>query len=299
MRALCALLATIPLLTLLTVESARAAAPLPVCQLDAKSGLFGGGYGVIVNGQCTPLGQDGAQSTAPVEYRTIGCTADGHEVIKGAVQLARCPSAVPRCTLLADGGMSGTPFWAYLVQYRVAGGPWISGDYWCPQTQGQAAAPDAATIRDRVVRLLPSVAIGTTDDHVSLVNIQTLFWADTADRRSLGTVQVTGHRVWLRIEFDSASWDFGDGARDTAAVPGRVYDDVGAPCRTKLCPDYYGHVYRTVGEMTVRLRVSWRASWSLDGSHFTAVGPGPITGPEASYRLTIEQARGVLVADDR
>lgn len=195
--------------------------------------------------------------------------------------------------------MSGTPFWAYLVQYRVGGGAWTNGDYWCPQTQGDAPAPDAATIRDQAIRLLPQVAIGTTDNHVSLVNIQTIFWADTPARRDLGTVMVTGHKVWLRIAFDSATWDFGDGATDTATAPGKPYDRSGDPCNTKACPDYYGHYYREVGAMTVRLRVAWHATWSLDGSHFTDVGNGPITGPQARYRLTVKQARGVLVANDR
>ena len=205
---------------------------------------------------------------------------------------------VPRCTLLADGGMSGTAFWAYLVQYRTGNGPWASGNYWCPQTQGQSPAPDAAAIREQAIRLLPAVAIGTTDDHVSLVNIQTVFWADTTDRRSLGTVMITGHRVWLRVAFHSAHWDFGDGTSDDAGTPGTAYDRAGDPCSTPACPDYYGHWYRAAGTVTVRLRVSWQATWSLDGAQYSPVADGPITGPASTYRITVKQAKGVLVAND-
>ena len=194
--------------------------------------------------------------------------------------------------------MSGTPFWAYLVQYRSGSGPWLDGEYWCPQTQAQVVAPEVAVLREQVVRLVPVVAIGTTDDHVSLVNIQTVFWADTPVRRGLGPVVVTGQRVWLRIGFVRAVWDFGDGAADSVGVPGKVYDRVGDPCVSVRCGDYYGHVYRVPGPVTVRLRVSWAASWSLDGAHWAPVGAAPVTGPPATYTLTVEQAKGVLVADD-
>lgn len=277
---------------------ANASVPNHVCYIGAADGTFQQQQGVLVNGECISVSQVEQRDTG-IDYRTIGCTADGREVVQGRELAARCPAAVPRCTLLAEGGMSGTPFWAYLVQYRVGDGPWVSGDYWCPQTQGQAAAPDAATIRDQAIRLLPAVRIASTDDHVGLVNIETVLWADTAARRSLGTVMITGHRVWLRIAFASAAWDFGDGTTDTASGPGKVYDSVGDPCSSKMCPDYYGHVYRAPGPVTVRLRVSWQASWSLDGSHYAPVGSGPITGPAASYALTVLQAKGVLVADDR
>lgn len=267
----------------------------------STAGLSGGRQGVVVNGECVAAPQAGSSpGQERVEERTIGCNRTGHQVVRGVVLTVTCPTPVPWCVLLAEGGMSGTPFWAYLVQYRVGAGPWVSGDYWCPQTQGQAAAPapDVATIRDQVVRLLPVVGIGTTDDHVSLVNIQTIFWADTAAQRELGAVVVTGRRVWLRVAFASAAWDFGDGVTDTATAPGKAYDKVGDPCGTKLCPDYFGHVYRDAGPVTVRLRVSWQASWSLDGTHFLPVGAGPITGPAAAYSLTVRQAKGVLVAND-
>jgi hypothetical protein len=87
-----------------------------------------------------------------------------------------------------------------------------------------------------------------------LVNIQTLLWARTGTARSLGQVMVVGQPVWLKIVFDHAAWDFGDGVRASSAVPGKAYDDVGDRCAQVLCPDYYGHVYRSAGPVRGRRR---------------------------------------------
>jgi hypothetical protein len=146
-----------------------------------------------------------------------------------------------------------------------------------------------------VVRLLPRVAAVTTGPN-TLVNIQTLLWADTAEQRSLGRVTVVGQPVWLRLAFDHAVWDFGDGSRASSAVPGKAYDAVGDPCRTVSCPDYFGHTYTRTGAMTVRVQVAWRASYSLDGQNYQPVDDAPITGPAGTAQIHVRQARGILVS---
>jgi hypothetical protein len=270
------------------------------CTLSAAGGLFQGQTGVMVNGECEPVNADPVGDSPALEYRYVGCEADGTAIYLATVLTGtRCNTDVPRCTLLMDGGQSGPhPVVAYEDQVRQQGSAvWINLGFWCPQSTAPlpAAGPDVAAIRDRVVRLLPRVAAVTTGPN-TLVNIQTLLWADTAEQRSLGRVTVVGQPVWLRLAFDHAVWDFGDGSRASSAVPGKAYDAVGDPCRTVSCPDYFGHTYTRTGAMTVRVQVAWRASYSLDGQNYQPVDDAPITGPAGTAQIHVRQARGILVS---
>jgi hypothetical protein len=234
-----------------------------------------------------------------MEYRSVGCLADGRAVYDGGVLTdSSCASKVPRCKLLVEGGQSGpNVIWAYEYQARAPGRAWVPEAFWCPTAQTATAVPDAATIRDRVLKLLPAVAIRSTGSAATLVNVQTILWADTARARALGRVSVVGQPVWLRLVFDRANWDFGDGTTDSSGSPGKVYDPDGDRCAQVLCADYYGHVYRTAGPVTIRLTVSWRASYSLDGAHFSPVDAAALTGPVSTHALRVRQARTVLVPD--
>jgi hypothetical protein len=198
---------------------------------------------------------------------------------------------------LVEGGQPGpNPVIAYENQVREPGKAWSSKAFWCPQSSGATGVPGAATIRDQVVRLLPRVRIGDTGSPATLVNLQTIVWADTGvGSRSLGRVTVVGQRVWLRVSFAHAVWDWGDGQSESSAGPGKVYDATGDPCVTVMCAGYFGHVYRRTGRVIIGLRVSWRATYSLDGIHFVPVDPDPIAGPRSTDELLVRQARAVLV----
>jgi hypothetical protein len=266
------------------------------CLINVNDGTRHGLEGVLVDGVCRPVGSGGGSGGSQIEYRLVACTADGRAFLNGAL-VGSCGHDVPGCKLLLEGGQSGRPFiYAYLYQSRMPGRDWKNESFWCPQTQAPVVVPDAATIRDQAIRLLPAVAIGTAGPSpTTLVNIQTLLWARTGTDRSLGRVVIVGRPVWLKIVFDHGAWDFGDGTSASSATPGKAYDDAEDPCAQVLCPDYYGHLYRATGAMTITLRVSWRASYSLDGTHFQELAGGPITGPLASTALTVRQARAVLV----
>ncbi len=176
-------------------------------------------------------------------------------------------------------------------------GHWVLQTVWCPASA--QPAPNLAALRDQALRLLPTVAVGTAWDHRGLVNAEAVLWAATARARRLPTVTVVGQRVALRIGFDHADWDYGDGQRETTADPGRVYRE-SDPCHTAQCDGYAGHTYRTSGPMTITLQVSWHAQFSLDGgATWTDIDPAPLTGPATVHALTIEQARAVLVPDPR
>jgi hypothetical protein len=172
-------------------------------------------------------------------------------------------------------------------------GVWEFQQAWCP---GQPQpVPTMAALRQQVLRLLPHVAVGVAWKTTALVNAETVVWAATEPSRSLGTVTVVGRQVALRIAFDHANWDFGDGARDTVSSPGKAYTDAD-PCHTAQCADYYGHTYTDTGDRTITLTVAWHAEFSLDGGrNWAAVDQAPLTGPQATHTLTVEQARGILV----
>lgn len=205
------------------------------------------------------------------------------------------------CMLLVEGGPADRDqvAWAY-QQFDPATGRWTTTSFWCPMAQAAqtgTTAPDAATLRDQAFRLLPRVAIATTEGAHTLVNIQTLLWAATGTERDLGTVTVLGRPVHLRVHFQQARWAFGDGSTDTSSTPGKPYDREHDRCNTKLCPHYYGHVYTATGSMALTLRVSWTADYSTDGAAFQRVPGGPITGPPSTRTIIVREARGVLVAD--
>ena len=177
--------------------------------------------------------------------------------------------------------------------FLVVGGVRVLQSVWCPTLA--TPVPSVVALREQVVRLLPAVRIGSAWSRRALVGAQSIVWADTAVVRVLPEVRVVGRRVAVRIRFDHARWDFGDGSRVTVATPGAAYDDRSDRCVTAQCPGFFGHTYVATGPVTVTLTVSWHASFSVDGVTWTDVDPAPLSGPQTVHRLTVVQARGVLV----
>jgi hypothetical protein len=271
--------------------SAHASPQRAPCSVTARSQTFQTQQGVRIDGHCPGSTAPGGDPAS--KFRMVGCAADHQAFSEGRALAGVTCAEVHGCKLLTEGAQSGRYFlYSYEQQEREPGATaWVAVRDWCPQAGG---VPGAGAVRDRVVKLLPVVAARSTDA-ATLVNIQTIVWADTPIRRSLGRVRVAGQPVWVRLVFARARWEFGDGDADTTATPGKVYDPDTDACASVMCPDYYGHVYRTTGVMTVRVRVAWRASYSLDGTHFQPVDPAPLTGPPATLRIHVRQARAVLV----
>jgi hypothetical protein len=246
---------------------------------------------------CRPSDSLATGSGPQSQYRSVGCTKHLKIVFDGNVGNATCDATIPRCKLLVEGGQSGAdPVVAFENQRLVPGKvAWTNLGYWCPQSSNPTPVPNAATIRDQVIKLLPKVAIATTGSPATLVNLQTVLWADTPAQRSLGRIAIVGQPVWLRIAFAHAAWNFGDGDAETSDDPGKAYDADGDPCAEVMCPDYYGHVYRRTGHVTISLTVSWQATYSLDGTHFVSVDPDALSGPATTHALLVRQARAVLV----
>jgi hypothetical protein len=276
-------------LTVLT-SSATAKASVPpdgsTCVIKSSQGGFGGTEGIVTNGQCQPL---------PTGPNSGGDTHDGPAVRTViCARPAGSGSGPPIADCIAPSDCPDGVAWTY---EELIKGQWIPiGPPWCPQGgNAPPPPPSVGQIRQQVLRLLPHVEIGSAPHGAGLANAETVLWADTGTNRRLPTVAVVGQQVELRIGFDHASWNFGDGRSDTTSAPGRPYDDQGDPCETAQCADYYGHTYTATGTVTVTLTVAWHAQYRLAGQGWTDVGAAPLTGPARSQTLTIRQARGVLI----
>ena len=148
-----------------------------------------------------------------------------------------------------------------------------------------------------MLRLLPSVQIGSAWSHRALVNAETILWADTGASRTLRTVNVVGRRVQLRIAFDHANWSFGDQHTDTTTDPGKPYVEGRRCIAGASAPATTGTPTTDVGPVTITLSVAWHAEFSLDnGNTWTDVDAAPLTGPQTTHDLDVVQARGIIVA---
>jgi len=151
--------------------------------------------------------------------------------------------------------------------------------------------------RQEIEKLVPRPGIGVAPPGgKTLVNVQTVLWANTPADRGLGTVTLLGtYRVALRVQVQQVAWAFGDGATEVADGPGLPYRK-GEHCTTVTCPGHFGHVYATTGTMTITEQVTWSGQYSVNGGAWQDVA-GAVDGPAATAQVTVVQARGVLVAD--
>ena len=160
-----------------------------------------------------------------------------------------------------------------------------------PKARPQVTAEMA---RAEAEKLLPHPKIGTAPaGGVSLVNIETVLWVDTKPDLTLGTVTLLGYRVTLRAHLERVDWSFGDQSSETTSGPGKAYtkDD---PCTTAQCPDYFGHVYRNTGHLTIGAQLTWTGQFQVDGGAWQDIA-GAVTAPAAGQPIHIREARGVLV----
>jgi hypothetical protein len=260
-----------------TSSHADAATPCTIDGSRARAGIF-------VRGQCYAA-HDKAATPPPTEVIFCGRPSSA----ANALWNQRCgPPRMCIATNAKTGKQTELDAFATLT---LVNGRWADPVVWCPANAWPAL--DLAGLRDRAERLLPGVGIGSAWTTVALVNAETVLWAGTGPDRSLPTVTILGRAVQLRIHFDRADWDFGDGSTDTTADPGKPYDSHGDPCRTAQCLDYYGHTYAQTGVMTITLTVTWHAQYRL-GATWTDIA-GTITGPTGRRVLTVKQARGILV----
>jgi hypothetical protein len=183
-------------------------------------------------------------------------------------------------------------------------GSWRLTGFNCAAGPG-AVPPPTVTPFDafaEVTKRVPHPPIGAAPGRgQTLVNMQTIFWVNTAADPSLGTAVLLGHQVGLRIHARSVGWDFGDGARAELAGLGRPYTGADQ-CPTAECPGFDGHRYVTTGSFTVAATVVWAGQFQVDGAGWRdiadpATGANTVTGPATTTPVRVFQARGMLVPD--
>ncbi|WP_375491274.1 hypothetical protein [uncultured Jatrophihabitans sp.] len=152
----------------------------------------------------------------------------------------------------------------------------------------------AAAVRAQAVRLIPAAAIGLAPRTATLVNIQTVMWVDAPGARTLPGVRILGQQVTITLRLAQVVWSFGDQHGASTSSPGKAYDQTNAPCRTRLCPGYFGHVYATTGDMHLTATAQWTAAFTVNGGAAQQI-PGAVPGPAANANLLVRQARSVLV----
>lgn len=152
------------------------------------------------------------------------------------------------------------------------------------------AAPKPKLTPDRVLEAvrrigLPSLQIRVQPDNATLVNFDTIFYAEpeTFER----TVTLLGFSVDVRAEGSTYRWLFGDGEAMTTQAPG-------APYPAKDITHKYGDAHVTVHP---RVDVTYEVRYRVDGGAWqtldqTLTAQGPATA------LRIKEATPVLSGGD-
>ena len=106
-----------------------------------------------------------------------------------------------------------------------------------------APKPSAASLSDKLIKLLPSGDINFQPASQSVVNIPTYFWSTTPERFQ-AAVPILDVIVYVNL-YSTLTWSFGDGGEMTTLLRGGPFPN---PSIT--------HTYKSKGDKEVNLKVS-------------------------------------------
>lgn len=207
----------------------------------------------------------GGQAASPYEYK-----------------VRRFPGICPDDAL-------GQPQDLVFVDYRLVSAgpnaPWTAGEVFCagpaaqPVDLGNIAA-QAATVTESLTPPSPSITI--QPDGRTLVGNPTVFSAaDLADQRPPALINpLSGRALQLTVRPTTWTWDFGDGS-PTVTTQGPP-----PPYRGSL-DGLLTHTYRTAADVTVRVTVTWSASYTISG----VAGTQNVANTVSSGTTTLLQVR--------
>lgn len=110
----------------------------------------------------------------------------------------------------------------------------------------------AASLSDRLIKLLPVGDINYQPTSEPLVNLPVYFWTQTPTRFT-ALVPILDVVVYVNLT-PTFTWSYGDGAMDISKLPGAAY-----PIGTIT------HTYNSAGNYQVNLKITWNGTWMVNG----------------------------------
>jgi len=129
-------------------------------------------------------------------------------------------------------------------------------------------------------------------DGWTVAGLDTNFYAVAVRQLVEGTL--LGRPATVRFTPVGYAWDYGDGTAATLRTPGASWAALGLG---EFDPTATSHIYRAVGEYTIRLRISFAPEYRYAEGPFIPI-PGTVTLPANDLRITVGTAKTVLVDRD-
>ena len=135
------------------------------------------------------------------------------------------------------------------------------------------AKPAAASLSDKLVKLLPVGDINFQPEVDPLVNLPVYFWTQTPTRFT-ALVPILDVVVYVNLT-PSFTWSFGDGGLFVTTMQGAPFPIGGVT-----------HTYKSSKDYSVNLKVTWTGTWSVNG----------VTTPISGNAITQSISRTISVA---
>lgn len=135
------------------------------------------------------------------------------------------------------------------------------------------AKPAAASLSDKLVKLLPVGDINFQPEVDPLVNLPVYFWTQTPTRFT-ALVPILDVVVYVNLT-PTFTWSFGDGGLLVTTIQGAPFPIGGVT-----------HTYKSSKDYSVNLKVTWTGTWSVNG----------VTTPISGNAITQSLSRKISVA---
>ena len=135
------------------------------------------------------------------------------------------------------------------------------------------AKPAAASLSDKLVKLLPVGDINFQPEVDPLVNLPVYFWTQTPTRFT-ALVPILDVVVYVNLT-PSFAWSFGDGGLFVTTMQGAPFPIGGVT-----------HTYKSSKDYSINLKVTWTGTWSVNG----------VTTPISGNAITQSISRTISVA---
>jgi hypothetical protein len=135
------------------------------------------------------------------------------------------------------------------------------------------AKPAAASLSDKLVKLLPVGDINFQPEVDPLVNLPVYFWTQTPTRFT-ALVPILDVVVYVNLT-PTFTWSFGDGGLLVTTMQGAPFPIGGVT-----------HTYKSSKDYSVNLKVTWTGTWSVNG----------VTTPISGNAITQSISRTISVA---